>query len=89
MALLTSLNVVLLPGVIAGKISIDKTLILVRLALNLSTELDLHLESVDVKTAFLYLPLKPDEVIYMRRPAGLTDEDMPEIVQLTHCIFFP
>ena len=23
----------------------------------------------------------------MRRPAGLTDDDMPEIVQLTHCIY--
>jgi len=45
------------------------------------------LESVDVKTAFLYPELKPDEIIYMRRPAGLTDADMPEVVQLTHCIY--
>ena len=59
----------------------------IKIILAIAAELDLHLESVDVKTAFLYPPLKPDEVIYMRRPAGLTDEDMPEIVQLTHCIY--
>lgn len=59
----------------------------IKIILAIAAELDLHLESVDVKTAFLYPPLKPDEVIYMRRPAGLTDEDMPEVVQLTHCIY--
>ena len=37
--------------------------------------------------SFLYPPLKPNEVIYMRRPDGLTGADMPEVVQLTHCIY--
>ena len=59
----------------------------VKIILAIAAELDMILESVDVKTAFLYPPLKPDEVIYMRRPAGLTDSDMPEVVQLTHCVY--
>jgi hypothetical protein len=59
----------------------------IKIILAVAAELDMYLESVDVKTAFLYAPLKQDEVIYMRRPAGLTDADMPEIVQLTHCIY--
>jgi len=59
----------------------------IKIILAIAAELDMYLESVDVKTAFLYPPLKEDEVIYMRRPAGLTDADMPEVVQLTHCIY--
>ena len=58
----------------------------VKIILSIAAELDMILESVDVKTAFLYPPLKPDEVIYMRRPAGLTDSDVPEVVQITHCV---
>ena len=45
------------------------------------------MESVDVATAFLHPSLKPNEIVYMRRPAGFTDEDMPEIVQLDKCIY--
>ena len=48
---------------------------------------DWEMESVDVKTAFLNAPLKPGEIIYMRRPAGLTDEHMPAIVRLKKCIY--
>jgi len=59
----------------------------IKIILAIAAELDMILESVDVKTAFLYPELKPDEIIYMRRPAGLTDADMPEVVQLTHCIY--
>jgi hypothetical protein len=52
----------------------------IKIILAIAAELDMILESVDVKTAFLYPELKPDEIIYMRRPAGLTDADMPEVV---------
>jgi hypothetical protein len=45
----------------------------------------LHLESIDVKTAFLYSYLKED--IYLRRPFGLTSRDMPEYVKLKKCLY--
>ncbi len=46
----------------------------------------MEIESIAVKSAFLYSNLKEGEIIYMRLPAGLTD-DMPEIVQLNKCIY--
>jgi hypothetical protein len=58
----------------------------VRMVLAIAAEMDLELECVDIKTAFLYGDLK-SEVIYMRRPPGLTDEDMPAIVMLRKCIY--
>jgi hypothetical protein len=42
---------------------------------------------VDVETAFLHSPIPSDQTIYMRRPVGLTDNDMPEIVELDKCIY--
>jgi hypothetical protein len=59
----------------------------IRIFMAIVAELDLDLEGIDVKTAFLYSPLSPGELIYMRRPPGLTDEDMPEVVQLNKCIY--
>jgi hypothetical protein len=59
----------------------------VRILLSIAAEKDLELESWDVKTAFLYPPLAPNENIYMRRPKGLTDDDMPAIVKLNKCIY--
>ena len=56
------------------------------MVLAIAAEMDLELECVDIKTAFLYGDLK-SEVIYMRRPPGLTDEDMPAIVMLRKCIY--
>ena len=58
-----------------------------RMLLSIAAIEDWEMESVDVKTAFLHSPLKNDEIIYMRRPPGLTDEHMPEIVQLKKCIY--
>ena len=58
----------------------------VRMMLAIAAIEDWEMESVDVKTAFLNAPLKPGEIIYMRRPAGLTDEHMPAIVRLKKCI---
>jgi hypothetical protein len=59
----------------------------VRLLLCIAAELDLELLSVDVRTAFLYPTIPADEPIYMRRPTGLTDADMPPVVRLNKCIY--
>ena len=46
-------------------------------------EHDLDLRSFDVKTAFLYTRLNEfSEGIYMRRPKGVFDTEMPAIVRL-------
>ena len=57
-----------------------------RLFLSAAT-LDYDIDSHDVKTAFLHPSLKPDEKIYLRRPKGATDEDMPPVVELLKCIY--
>jgi hypothetical protein len=67
----------------AGTVSSES----LRLVIALSAEHDLEMESIDVKTAFLYPELDESEVIYMRRPKGLTDDDMPLIVRLRKCIY--
>ena len=59
----------------------------VRICLAIAVTEDMEMESVDVKAAFLNSPLKDDEIIYMRRPPGLTDEHMPKIVRLKKCIY--
>ena len=59
----------------------------VRMMLAIAGIEDWEMESVDVKTAFLNSPLKEGEIIYMRRPPGLGDTHMPEIVQLNKCIY--
>ena len=59
----------------------------VRMLLSIAAIEDWEMESVDVKTAFLNSPLKHGEIIYMRRPPGLNDSHMPEIVQLRKCIY--
>ena len=48
---------------------------------------DMEMEFVDVRSAFLYSPLKEEEVIYMRRPPGLNDSHMPKLVKLKKCIY--
>jgi hypothetical protein len=67
----------------AGTVSSES----LRLLIALSAEHDLEMESIDVKTAFLYPLLDESEVIYMRRPKGLTDADMPPIIRLRKCIY--
>ena len=58
-----------------------------RLFLSVAATLDYDIDSHDVKTAFLHPSLKPDEKIYLRRPKGATDEDMPPVVELLKCIY--
>ena len=75
--------------VIVGKMSLvlEQKSESVRFLLGIAAELDYEIECVDVKTAFLHSTLTPGEVVYLRRPVGLTDDDMPEIVELIKCIY--
>ena len=59
----------------------------IKLLLGIAAEENMEICCVDVATAFLHSPLPPDQVIYMRRPIGLTDVDMPEIVELDKCLY--
>jgi hypothetical protein len=46
---------------------------------------NMHLASIDIKTAFLYSPMQ--EEVYLRRPKGVTDDLMPEYVKLNKCLY--
>ena len=59
----------------------------VRLMLSVAATEDMEVASLDVKTAFLYGLIPITQFIYMRRPAGLTDADMPAIIRLQKCIY--
>ena len=59
----------------------------VRLLLAVAAAEDLELQSADVSSAFLYGEITDDQYIYMKRPAGLTDEDMPPIVRLRKSLY--
>ena len=52
----------------------------VRPMLSMATIEDMELGCLDVETAFLYEDVPEDQYIDMRRPAGLTDSDMPAVV---------
>ena len=59
----------------------------IKLLLGIAAEENYEIYCVDVETAFLHSPLSPDQTIYMRRPVGLTDLHMPEIVELDKCLY--
>ena len=59
----------------------------VRLMFTIIAEQDLEMLSLDVKTAFLYAPVPTGQSILMRRPNGLSDEDMPECVSLNKFLY--
>ena len=59
----------------------------VRILLAVAAEKDLEIESVDVKTAFLNAKVEDGVIIYMRRPPGVPDHLMPEVVQLNKYIY--
>ena len=59
----------------------------IKLLLGIAAEENYEICCVDVETAFLHSPLPSDQTIYMRRPVGLTDLDMPEIVELDKCLY--
>jgi hypothetical protein len=58
-----------------------------RILLAIVAEFDLDHDSLDVKTAFLYPTLKPEDTAWLKRPSGLTDDDMPAIVQLIKSLY--
>jgi len=58
-----------------------------RILLAVVAEHDLDHDSLDVKTAFLYPSLKPNDTTWLRRPKGLTDKHMPPIVELLKSIY--
>ena len=58
----------------------------VRLMLSIAACEDMEIGCLDVKTAFLYGSIPDDQYIYMRRPAGLTDSDMPAVIRLRKCL---
>ena len=59
----------------------------VRLMLSVAATEDMEIQSLDVKTAFLYGDVPEGQYIYMRRPAGLTDADMPAVIRLRKCLY--
>ena len=71
------------PDTYAGTVS-SSTL---RLLLSVAAENDLGLVSHDIKSAFLYSSLKPDEKNYLKRPTCTSDDVMPPIAQLVKCIY--
>ena len=71
------------PDTFAGTVRADT----LRLILSLAAEHALDFVSHDIKTAFLYSDLKPEENIYIRRPAGVSDDIMPYNVQLKKCLY--
>jgi len=58
-----------------------------RILLSIVAQFDLDHDSLDVKTAFLYPTLKPEDKAWLKRPAGLTDNDMPAIVELIKSLY--
>ena len=59
----------------------------VRLMLSVAATEDMEIQSLDVKTAFLYGDVPEGQYIYMRLPAGLTDADMPAVIRLRKCLY--
>ena len=59
----------------------------IRTMLSVAAAKDMEIGSLDVTTAFLYGAVPDDQYIYMRRPAGLTDTDMPAIIRLRKCLY--
>jgi hypothetical protein len=49
----------------------------VKVCMAIAATEDMEMELIDVRSAFLYSPLKEDKVIYMKRPPGLDDSHMP------------
>jgi hypothetical protein len=54
---------------------------------SIAAEENYEIYCVDVETVFLHSPIPSDQTICMHRPVGLTDNDMPEIVELDKCTY--
>jgi len=58
-----------------------------RILLAIVAERDFDYDSLDLKTAFLYPTLHPDNKVWMKRPYGLTDAHIPPIVELHKALY--
>ena len=54
-------------------ISLPQLKVKLRTLLAIAAECDFDYDSLNVKTAFLYPPLHPDDKVWMKRSYGLTD----------------
>ena len=59
----------------------------VRLLLAIASAENIELESADVNSAFLYGEIPDNLFIYMKRPTGFLDSDMPPFVRLLKSIY--
>ena len=59
----------------------------VRLLLAISADENLEIESADDNSAYLYGEIPANQFMYMKQPAGLTDNDMPFFVRLLKSIY--
>jgi hypothetical protein len=59
----------------------------VSLLFSILAETDYEFQSADVRTAFLYGEVPANQDIYICRPIGLTDADMPPVVRLRKCLY--
>ena len=57
----------------------------INILLSVASADDLEIASIDIKTAFLYSPIK--ETINLKRPPGLSSSIMPPLVKLKKCIY--
>jgi hypothetical protein len=57
----------------------------INILLGIAASENLEISTIDVKTAFLYSPIK--ETIYLKRPPGLSPNIMPNVVRLNKCIY--
>ena len=57
----------------------------INVLLCLAASENMEISTVDIKTAFLYSPIK--EIIYLKRPPGLSPNIMPNLVKLNKCIY--
>jgi len=53
----------------------------INILLGFAASKNLDISTIDVKTAFLYSPIK--ETIYLKRPPGLSPNIMPNVVKLS------
>ena len=58
----------------------------IHIVLALAAELRLHLLAIDIASAFLY-PAYVGPKLIVKRPPGLSDDDMPEYMELGKCIY--
>ena len=59
----------------------------VRMLLAIAAAKGMNIATSDIKTAFLNAEIPHGQVIIMKRPAGMSDYDMPEYVKLKKCLY--